>query len=80
MMEQFVHTVPLQDMLDEARTEVLMRKQVYWRRVHNGQLTPETANRKIAAMQAICDALEFLMRQHGIEPLPEPRDRQQRMF
>jgi hypothetical protein len=76
-MEPFIYTVPLQDILDECRAEVLMRKKVYWRRVHNGQLSAENAARKIAAMQGACDALEFMMRQQGIEPLYEPRDRVQ---
>lgn len=42
----------------EAKNEVTQRKRVYGHMVRDGRMTPETAERRIALMQAIADFLE----------------------
>jgi hypothetical protein len=42
----------------EAKREVAQRKSVYRRLVDDGRMSRETADRKIALMQAIADFLE----------------------
>ena len=79
-MSPFIHTVPLQAMLDEARREVSMRERVYWGLVRNGKLSRAHADKQMATMRGICDLIEHVMRDHGETPLPEPRDRQRTML
>jgi hypothetical protein len=48
-------TFTTQDKLKAARREIAMRKNVYRKKVHDGRMKQEDADREIAVMQAIAD-------------------------
>jgi hypothetical protein len=54
------HHIDIEHQLKEARREVTMRLRVYERWVNDGRMSPETASRQLAGMQAIVLTLERL--------------------
>lgn len=51
------NTVPLHVQIEAAERELRMRRHVYPRRVAEGKMTQDLANREMAAMAAIVDTL-----------------------
>ncbi|HND55970.1 MAG TPA: hypothetical protein PLV92_26315 [Pirellulaceae bacterium] len=54
--------VPLHVQIDAAKRELGLRRKVYPRLVAKGQLRQSSADEEIAAMTAIVETLEFVMR------------------
>lgn len=55
----------LQELAEEAKREYQMRREVYPKLVHNGRLTWDEAERRIASMKAIWKYLERLCELEG---------------
>jgi hypothetical protein len=59
--------VPLTTQIQCAKRELKMRQRVYPRLIAGGQLTRQTTDRELAAMQAIVQTLQQLMEEKQLE-------------
>jgi hypothetical protein len=53
MNKQFTQQITLEEMSDEIKREIAMRKSVYLRWIENGKITKETADYRVLVLEAL---------------------------